>query len=316
MRTRVLITGAAGFIGSHLVGKCLDGGNEVHVAVRDGTSLRRLDDAMREITVHRVDLADEAVVSRCLAQARPHRVFHLASQTRNRFITDVSAMLDAARIQLWDLAVLLKCMTDMNMPPEVFVRSGSIAEYGPIATPFREEQEGIPSTAYSAALLAGTHFMNGVRRNLPFTAITTRLALVYGPGQSEEFLIPRLIRSCINGLPYRISRPDDRRDLLFVDDAVTALLRIAADPPADCGVINVATGTAPSMREVAGQVIKATGADPALLGFAEPAPGRSSELRASPDLARRVVGWSARTSLAEGIADTVARQRHREPVTV
>lgn len=316
MRTRVLITGAAGFIGSHLVGKCLDAGHEVHVAVRDGTSLRRLDDVMREIAVHRVDLGAEAAVSRCLAQARPHQVYHLASQTRDRFTADVSAMLDAARNQLWDLAVLLKGMTDLYIPPEVFVRSGSIAEYGPGPTPFREEQQGVPSTAYAAALLAGTQFMDGVRRNLPFRAITTRLALVYGSDQSEEFLIPRLIRCCLNGLPCKIARPDDRRDLLFIDDAVTALVRTGEDPPADCGIINVATGLAPSMREVAGQVLKATGADPGLLGFAEAGPGGSSELLASPDLARRVIGWSARTSLADGIAETVARQRHREPATV
>lgn len=315
MGKRVLIIGGAGFIGSHLVRECLGRGDEVHVLVRTGTALHRLEPAQRAIAVHCVDLSDEAAVSRCFAQARPQQVFHLAAETRNRLRTDVSAMLDAAKTDLLNLIVLLKRAAEMPLPPEVFVRSGSIAEYGPIPTPYREAQVEAPSTAYAAALLAGTQFLDAIRRNLPFAAVTTRLALVYGPDQSKDFLIPRLIANCLKGRQSRIDRPNDRRDLLFIDDAVTALLRIAADPPPDCGVINIATGTAPSMRDVAGQVGKVTGADPTLFEFADPGRAPPCELLASPTLARHLIGWSARTSLAEGIAETVARVRRHERIT-
>src|SRR5690349_20521210 len=79
MAKRVLITGGAGFIGSHLVQRLLDRGDEVHALVRPETSLHRLTDAVR---IHTLRIADDEALASCLAEAEPEQVYHLAAETR------------------------------------------------------------------------------------------------------------------------------------------------------------------------------------------------------------------------------------------
>jgi nucleoside-diphosphate-sugar epimerase len=159
-------------------------------------------------------------------------------------------------------------------------------------------------------------FLRVLERELPFSVTTARLALVFGPDQSESFLIPALIRACLEGRPFHVSRPSDRRDLIYVDDAIDAFMLMADNQPPGCHAINIASGIAPSMREVAGHIIDATGADPALVRFGDPAPESGiSELLASPEKARRLLSWSATTLLREGIRQTVAVMARPQAMT-
>ena len=82
-------------------------------------------------------------------------------------------------------------------------------------------------TAYGAGVVAATHLTAALQPRLPFRISTARLALVYGPAQSTDYLIPYLIQRCLDGLPSVVRRPDDRRDLIHVDDVVDGLLRLA-----------------------------------------------------------------------------------------
>lgn len=307
MAQRVLITGGAGFIGSHLVRRLLDRGDEVHALVRPETSLHRLVDTTGALRIHTMRLADDEALATCLAEAAPEQVYHLAAETRLTARADFSGATLSVREDLWNLITLLAALSKLPRPPAVFVRAGSIAEYGSAPVPYHEDQKEQPETPYGAGLAAGTMYLHVLESVLPFPAATARLALVFGPGQSESFLIPALIRACIDGKPFHVSRPSDRRDLIYIDDVIEALLLLADSPQPGCHAINIATGVAPTMREVAGQIIDATGADPALVEFGDQATGPGiSELLASPERAHRLLDWSATTSLSEGIRQTVA----------
>ena len=124
-----------------------------------------------------------------------------------------------------------------------------------------------------------------------------------------------MIRACLEGRKTVIRRPRDRRDLLYIDDAIEALVRCGDAPPPGCSVINIGTGIAPTMREAAGIVISATDADPALVEFDESDPYQPvSELRVTTDRARELIGWSSTTPLDAGIARTVEAMRRSSPV--
>lgn len=310
MKTRTLITGGAGFIGAHLAARCVTMGHDVHVLVRAQTSLHRLDDIAGQVTIHRVELDDPAGLRACFGAILPHRVFHLATITRpaDDKLSDVYRVIEDLR----NLLLIIEICSEISSPPVVVVRSGSIAEYGPLPMPYHENQQERPASPYAAGLAAGTDYIRLLQAILPFPVITARLALVYGPQQSDSFLIPSLIQHCLDHQPRTINRPDDRRDLLHIDDAVDALCQLADRPPAPGTVVNISTGTAPTMRETAQIILKATQANAALITFNEtPAAEPVSELRASPDLARRLIGWTARTSLEQGIEKTVTWIRDR-----
>jgi UDP-glucose 4-epimerase len=301
----------------HLARHLLARGDEVHVLVRPETAPTRLQAIMDEVTVHRLGLADADALAQCLKLAAPDQVFHLASETRKTVTPGFAAARQTIAEYQLELITLLEALAGMPQPPKSLVRAGTIAEYGdaPTLAPDYEDQREAPTTPYGAAFTAGTHYIQMLAGILPFPVVTPRLALVYGAGQSDAFLIPAMIRACLEGRKTVIRSPSDRRDLIYIDDVIDALVRCADAPPPGCSVINIATGIAPTMREVAAIVIAATGVDPALVEFGDPDPDQAvSQLWVTTDRARELIGWSSTTALNAGIALTVEAMRRPSPV--
>lgn len=313
MQGRVcLVTGAAGFIGSHLLRRLVSEGAQVHALVRPGSSLDRIDDWRRKVCLHHVDLSDAPAVREAVAAASPEFVFHLGGQNRGLNSAGPGAAQEAIAAIVQPLIGLIEAAAALQTPPLAFFRAGTIAEYGRSALPFRERNREAPVNAYGAAMLAATHLLEMLEPGLPFRVVTLRLALTYGPRQSDSFLIPQLVDACLDGRRFQIQRPDDRRDLIHVDDVVSAFLALAETPHVRSGVVNVCTGLAPSMREVAAEIIAATRCNPALIEQHRAAPGEAiTELRSDPSLARELYAWSPRIPLRQGLSRLISARREQ-----
>lgn len=303
MSERILITGGAGFIGSHLAASHVASGDDVHILVRPGGPLHRRDVALRGVTVHRVRLDHPIAVARCLGEARPSLIYHLAGGTGRDPI--MPSVFSAAPLlqDLTNLLTLLTAAAQMPVPPRRVMRAGSLAEYGNGAVPSREEQREDPLTNYTAAMVAGLHYSRMLQPSLPFLVATARLALVYGEDQSDAYLVPWLIGRCLGGHRSMVSRPQSRRDMIYIDDVIDGL-RLMADAPLPPGaVVNLSTGVAPTVREIAQSVVNACGADPALISYQEAAAPdhRVQVLHGAADRAREWLGWRARTDLESGL---------------
>lgn len=314
MAKRVLITGGAGFIGSHLVRRLMDRGDEIHVIIRPSTPLHRLRNVLGTIGVHTVSLSDEKSLARCLRQVNPEHVYHLAVETRITSRRDVASAVTSVRGDLLNLMTLLAALAKLPRPPEMFVRAGSIAEYGTAPVPWHEDQKEEPATPYAASLAAGTMYLRALESELPFPAHTARLALVFGPGQAETFLIPALIRACQEAAEFSVRQPSDRRDLIYVEDVIEALILLAGSRLTGCQVINISTGAAPTMREVAEEIIDIVGADASIVRFDYPSSQANSVLLASAERGHSILGWSAQTSLRAGLQHTIETVRRPEAV--
>lgn len=298
----VLITGGAGFIGSHFARHSLARGASVHVTIRPRRAAERLADIRSDITLHEVDLADADAIAALMARLSPKRVFHFATITRPpKDLSPVDAAVFAER-DVSNLLNLVRAMAQAPRPPETFVRAGSLAEYGAAPTPYREDAREAPVTSYGAAALAGTQHLHALQSGLPFPLVTARLALVYGPGQSPSFLIPSMIEHFVQGESFTIQNPDDRRDLIHIDDVLDGLKRLAERLPLETDVVNLCTGQAPRMADVAEIILGETGASRELLRFGEAgAWGGVSHLQGSPDLAARLLDWRFRVGFDEGM---------------
>ncbi|TCM21355.1 UDP-glucose 4-epimerase [Novosphingobium sp. PhB165] len=305
-----LVTGAAGFIGSHLSARLLAEGDEVHVLVRPTTSLARLSAIAGNLTIHTSDLRDREATRAQIAAIAPERVFHLAAETRLPPEPSFERARAAIAFYIEPTLNLVEALADLSAPPSVVVRTGTIAEYGDADLPYGEASRPHPLSPYGAGMLATAQYLAMLAPTVPFPVITARLALCYGPGQSREFLVPALIDAAITGRPITVRRPGDRRDLLHVADVVDALLQIAELASGDCTLVNVASGEAPTMGEVADRIVAMTGCDPALVTRLDPLPGDSPvEMRSTTERARVRFGWERRIGLEEGLRQTIAAEQ-------
>lgn len=304
MRERVLITGGAGFIASHLAASHLASGDEVHLLVRPGGPAHP-DRIQPDAIVHEVDLADLHQMRQCLGYANPTLLYHLASATGRDTTPLDPAQCPAATRDLDQLMVLLAAAAE-SPALRAMVRSGSLAEYGNQPSPPPETRREQPRNVYTAAMVAGTHYCAIAQPRLKFGVLTARLALTYGPHQSEQFLLPALLRHCFSDATFTINRPDDRRDMVFIDDIVAGLRAMATSDLPGGTILNLASGRVRTVREVVEIVLEVMGTPADRIRF-EPtnAPTAGVDaLHGSADRAALLLGWRARTPLAEGIART------------
>ncbi len=303
---RILITGGAGFIGSHLARRCVAGGHEVHVLLRPPSDAARLADMGASVNLHRLSQSDGQAVRACLAKIRPTHIFHLAHSVGGRHET---AIVDAAKT-MCDLSDFLAFMAEVALldePPEIVLRTGSVVEYGAMRTASAEDQREQPETAYAAALTAGAHYAGMIARHTPFPIVTARLALVYGPEQGGNFLVPSLVSACVEGRPFIVERPLDQRDFVHVFDVVDALCRLATAPVPGADIFNIGSGDTIAVGDLVDRIAALAGADPARISRRPQ--GEATIYRPCVDRIRERTGWAPRIGIEEGLAALVAEAR-------
>ncbi|MEV0665270.1 NAD-dependent epimerase/dehydratase family protein [Actinomadura luteofluorescens] len=300
-----LVTGAAGFIGSHLVDRLLADGHEV-VAVDDMSSGAN---ARPGVELWEMDVADPALAERAAAR-RPEVVFHLAAQVSVR--VSVGDPLGDARTNVVGTANVLEAARAGGARKVVF--TSSCAVYGvPDALPVPPDAELRPASPYAASKVAGEVYAGMYRQlhGIDFTTLT--LANVYGPRQTPEGeagVVSIFTDALLAGRPTRVFGDGTQtRDYVYVGDVVDAFARAAGE--AGGGLrLNVGTGLQTTDRELHALVAEAAGApdDP------EFAPSRLGDLPAmavDPRRTGEALGWKPAVSLPEGLAETVAWARER-----
>lgn len=260
-----LVTGSAGFLGSRLVAFLRDRGVTVEALGREDC-----------------DLACPRSVRERLRGVSPEVVFHLAA-CLSRTARDPS---DLAPTNVRGTSHLLR-----NLPRGTrVVHTGTLFEYGAQPAPFREGMPREPRTAYGLTKLMAGRLVT--RRG----GTHVLLSLLYGPGQSEGFLVPQLLRARRTGEPLAMTEGAQRRDFLWVDDAVEGLVRIAESPALAGRSVNLCTGVGTSLRELAERV----GA-PARLGALPYRPDEIFDCVGSHEYLWGTTGWRPPTPLEEGL---------------
>ncbi len=308
----VLITGGAGFVGRHLAGRLTALGRDVHLLVRSEEALARLGALADRVTVWRGDLTDPESLERCVEGAGAAMVYHLAARTDlRRTKPDLSDVGEVIESDVLGSLNLIKALAAATRPPAFMVQAGSLAEYGTGAFPSDEDQREAPISGYSAGLVMRSHLLQALQARLPFPAAVFRLALVYGPGQRESFLVPALITAFLEGRGFTIGNGEAARDIIHVDDVVEALIR--AEGRADLGgeVINVGTGVEHPTEAIGRLIADLLGAGDRLSVERKPRIGDQAHFCGRVAKARDRLGWQARIALEDGLSRTIAWYRER-----
>ncbi|MBF6620878.1 MAG: NAD-dependent epimerase/dehydratase family protein [Patulibacter sp.] len=310
---RTLVTGGAGFIGSNLVDALLDAGHEVAVVDNLATGRREnLDGAIeRGARLHEVDVLDRDALGSVIGEVRPEWIFHLAAQIDVRKSVDDPAF--DATVNVIGTINVLELAREHGVARVVNTSTGG-AIYGhaeQIPTP--ESAPELPLAAYGTSKLCAEQYCGWSARLHGVSAVTLRLANVYGPRQDPlgEAGVVAIFCDKVLGdeAPTIFGDGTQTRDFVYVGDVVAAQLAAAA---ADVtGVINVGTGEETSVLQVVDAVAEAAEAAtgrPA--GWPAPilaAPRAGEVHRSSLDASRASteLGFTPATSLVSGLAVTL-----------
>jgi UDP-glucose 4-epimerase len=295
---RVLVTGGAGFVGSHVVDALLARGDEVHVV--DDLSTGSRENVAAGAQFHELDIREPGVEA-LGAEIKPDVILHLAAQADVG--TSVERPVFDAEVNVLGTVRVLEAARAAGAHV-VFTSSGG-AIYGECTEPATEEHPRLPVSPYAVSKLAGEEYLAGWNRLHRTSHVALRLANVYGPRQR-----PALEGGVVAIFLDRLSRGDtvdiygdgaQVRDFVHVSDVAAAFLRAAEQGE---GVYNVGTGVATSVLELYNLCAAAAGSD-LEPNFADARPGdlRRSVIDASR--AERELGWRPETPLADGIARTL-----------
>jgi UDP-glucose 4-epimerase len=294
---RVLVTGGAGFIGSHLTDAFLTRGDDV--AVIDDLSAgraARLDD---HATLHKLSITDAGPLTAVVSRVRPDLICHLAAQIDVR--SSVAAPAEDAQVNVVGMVNVLEAARIAGA--RVLFASSGGALYGRDAPiPSREEVLPLPESPYGIAKYCAEQYIGLYNRLHGTRHSILRLANVYGPRQDpsgDAGVIPIFCGCVVAGEePTIYGDGAQTRDLVYVADAVSVFL--AAADSGRPGIWNAGTGIEVSVLDLVA-VIAGIAGHPVTPQFA---PARVGDLLRSSlavDRAERDLGWRADTPLADGV---------------
>ena len=188
---RVLVTGADGFIGSHLTRRLVSDGAEVHALTSDVSSVfpRRLLDLRGQMEIHEGNLMDRGAMDTLARSAKPAYIFHLAAYTHvGKSWQRVDECIQA---NIQGTMNLLQALADQGY--ERFVNTGTSEIYGDIEVPFREDAVVNPISPYSVSKYAAERFCRLFQRAYGWPIVMLRPFNAYGPAQSPDRVIPEII---------------------------------------------------------------------------------------------------------------------------
>lgn len=292
--TRALVTGASGFIGSHLCRRLGRVGVAVHAVSR-----REREGGDGVARWWRADLAEPGAAERLLAETSPDLVFHLASHVYGS--RDLAHVLPAFRDNLATTVHLLSAAAASGGCRIVLAGSMDEPPAGDLAP---------PSSPYAAAKVAASTYARFFHSIYALPVTIARIFMVYGPDQKDEKkLVPYVTRSLLAGKPPQLSGGGRSVDWIYVSDVAGALVVLAGRPDLAGRTIDVGTGVSSSVKEVVETLAEIIGGDVAPeFGVVDERPNETEPV-ADVEATAELAGWRAAVALEEGLERTVAWYR-------
>ncbi len=304
MNTNVaLVTGATGFVGSHIVRRLVRDGVEVHVLRRAESNFHRLPDVLPRIHTHEVSLSDTSGLSALLQSIRPQRIFHLAASTIVAGATGSAS--DLVNVNLLGTINLIEACEGINY--QALVTTGDSFEYSASERPLREADPCRPNTLHGITKLSATLYAQGVAHERGRPIVTLRLFSTYGPWDNPRRLVPRVIAGALSGAPITLSRREISRDWIYIDDLVELYMEAANRAPELGGrVYNAGSGAAVTIGEITDRLLHLTGSrvEPQWGVFTAP-PHDATPWIADMNLTFSTFAWRPGTSLDDGLRATI-----------
>lgn len=312
---KVLVTGAGGFIGSHLAERLVESGASVRAMVHynalgnwgwlDESTLRN------DMEIVAGDIRDRDSVRQ--AMAGTEMVFHLAALIAIPYSYEVPE--SYVRTNVLGTMNVLQAARDVDV--ERVVHTSTSEVYGTASyVPIDEKHPLRGQSPYSASKIGADKMVEAFHLSFGVPVVTVRPFNTFGPRQSARAVVPTIIIQCLTGQAVRLGNLHPSRDLNYVSNTVDGFIRAAESKKAVGLTINIGSGREITIRELVNVIAKMVGKPSVIAKDRQRVRPKNSEvdrLVADNSVARKVLGWKPAVSLEEGLAQTAEwMQSHLE----
>ncbi len=287
---KILVTGASGFIGSHLCRRLCMSGVEVH-------AISRITHSVNESYPRwwQGDLAEISTARDLLKAIKPDVIFHLAAHGWGG--RDLTLVLPTFRSNLMTTVNLLTVASETGC--RRIVLPGSLEE------PDQGDPQPVPSSPYAVAKWSSTVYARMFHALYQLPVVTPRVFMAYGPQQNLRKLIPYVIHSLLQGKTPQLTSGRRQVDWIYIDDVIHGLLAAAQVPRVEGHTIDLGSGILVSIHAVVKRLVKLVGSSVEPLFGALPDPALEPVRVANIADSYEKLGWKPLTSLERGLEQTV-----------
>jgi UDP-glucose 4-epimerase len=293
---KILVTGASGFLGSHLTRRLCQSGAEVHAVSRTQRTTKGNGPSWWQ-----ADMADLGSAREVLATVKPHIVYHFAGlSTADPSFELVLPILRSLLVSTVNVLALAKELGGCRV-----VLAASLTE------PESGDTHPTPTSPYAAAKWASSGYARMFHQLYRQPVVMVRPFMTYGPAQDPRKLVPYVILCLLRGESPKLSSGRQQFDWVYIDDVIEGLLAAAVVRDVEGCTIDLGSGTLVPMRMIVDQLVTLTGAQikPAF-GALPDRPFEQSRVANTIDAHARL-SWQPKTSLHDGLKQTVDWYRHR-----
>jgi len=291
---KILIAGGTGFIGYHLTKKCLSlGWSVTSLSSKKPNKKKKL----KNVKYLKINIKNRYRLSKIKKDF--DYIVNLAGYVDH---SNKKKTLESHFIGCKNLASIF-----IDKKIKKFIQVGSSVEYGKLKSPHIENKKNLQSTysVYGKAKLLSTKFLMDLNKKNNFPSTIIRLYLVYGPKQDINRVIPITIKNALEDKKFDCSQGLQHRDFTYIDDVVTAILKILKTKKTNGEIINVASGKPVKIRDLINKICFIVGAGKPIFGKIKMRKDEIKFLYPNIKKANRILNWRPNINLSEGLKKTI-----------
>ena len=245
MKHPILITGAAGFVGSNLTRYFVSRGIKVNIMIKRSSNTWRLNDIIKKTNVHYTDISDINNVKKIIKKIKPKTIYHLATHGGYSDQTDLVKIKKSILDATYNL--INECK---KYKFNIFINTGSSSEYGFKNKAMKESDILVPNSYYSVFKSSSSLYCQYESLKSNIQIVTIRPFHVYGPYERSNRLIPSLIRNMLNDKKVKLVSPKVSRDMIYISDVVNFYIMIANKKNLKGEIFNLGSGKKTTIKEI------------------------------------------------------------------
>ncbi|MEH7108866.1 NAD-dependent epimerase/dehydratase family protein [Bacillus sp. JJ1764] len=298
---RVLITGANGFIGSHVVQRMVQEKALVSVIVRESSDLWRIEELKKDIDIHLVDLRDTLSIDKCVKQIKPDFIFHVGAYGVDSRQKDYHI---AASTNIIGTMNLLNSVKDIGC--KKFINVGTCMEYGDKTEIIQENSCLKPDSIYGSTKASASIIAHQIAAENNINLVTLRPFGIFGEKEGSHKFFPYIILSILEGKEVNLTPCEQYRDYCYIENIMDGFVLAAKNEDIKNEIFNIGSGEIFKLKHFVDIIYKEVGLknQPNYGAL----PYRTNEVwRQQPDTTKikSLLNWQPKVSLEKGIKRTI-----------